>query len=178
MAERELGSALPAALRDYHLACGGEQRLNRAHNRVFEPSELALADGRIVFCEENQGAVVWGCRPMGDNPEVEQGVVLASADELEWYAQDQRTAPFLELMMYLQCAWGGYEHHAVHHDPDALWPLLDSAWELVVDHDGLRIWARPGVLLSKLETDPFVLGAARTERELEWLCEQLGFEPQ
>lgn len=33
-AERALGVALPRALRDYHVTCGGEHALNEAHDRI------------------------------------------------------------------------------------------------------------------------------------------------
>ena len=60
-AEARLGVELPAELRGFLSAVGREAVVMEVHDRFLAPDALAVADGRVVFCEENQGVCMWGC---------------------------------------------------------------------------------------------------------------------
>jgi hypothetical protein len=59
-AEERLRIALPAAIREYFLAAGEADRLNRAYSILFRPEELRIEQNYLIFMEENQGVVHWG----------------------------------------------------------------------------------------------------------------------
>lgn len=48
-AEERLRIALPAAMREYFLAAGEADRLNRAHNILFRPDELRIKQNYLIF---------------------------------------------------------------------------------------------------------------------------------
>ena len=93
-AEKRLGMALPAAMRDYYLLAGAASE-NREHNRLFRPEELLVEEGWLLFREENQAVVHWGI-PLRSksrtDPEVWQRV---NEDETEWYPEHMAFSVFL-----------------------------------------------------------------------------------
>lgn len=95
-AEARLGFAIPDALRDYYLSVGRHE-LNRVHNRLRSPNDLEVANGRLVFLEENQCVVYWGVRrrTTAADPVVSQTTDL---DDGEWSAE-VRCSLFLPAML-------------------------------------------------------------------------------
>lgn len=175
-AEARLGVAIPPPLRELHLACGREPCVLASHNRFFSPRALERSDGRIIFCEENQGVCVWGCLPGHEDPLAEVGNVLRD-DTLEWHSEQARLSRFLVIQLYLQTAWGGFEHAGDLQDPDPVMSRIESEWEEVVRHQDLTIYWKPGALITALDGQPFLTGAARTEEDFVRLLGDLGFEP-
>jgi hypothetical protein len=104
-AERQLGVRLPAAMREYYLLAGRLDRLNRAHNRLYAPTELQIVDGYLVFMEENQGVALWGIpvrRLAADDPFVHQ---RASHPDAKWYSERLRFSAFLICMFDWQAGF-------------------------------------------------------------------------
>ncbi|MGL4610482.1 MAG: hypothetical protein ACRCYY_12520 [Trueperaceae bacterium] len=97
---------LPPALHAYYLVAGNETLLNHSYNRLLAPKDIFVEAGRIVFMEENQNVVYWGV-PEGAfaDPLVEQGV---NSEELPlgWHPEHESCAEFLEVMLYVQTAFG------------------------------------------------------------------------
>lgn len=172
-AERRLGVAIPAPLRAFYLACGAEPCVMAAHNRFYGPAGLRYSEGRILFCEENQGACVWGCRPE-EGADAEVGNVLGE-DTLEWHSEEVWLSQFLEILLYLQTAWGGFEHAGDLQDPEPVMPRIEASWERVVDHQDLTIYRRGDALISALDGQPFLTAAARTSEGFVRHLGELGF---
>lgn len=175
-AEQSLGLALPTPLRQFYLLCGREEGVTAAHNRFISPPALGLSDRRLVFCEENQGVCMWGCLVGEEDPDAEFGNVLRGG-ALEWHSEEVALSRFLEIMIYLQTAWGGFEHVADLQEPDTAMPTIEAEWAEVVRHNGLTIYERPGLLITALEGEQFLTAAARTPQGLQYLERELGFNP-
>jgi hypothetical protein len=94
-AEEALRIGLPAAMREYYLAAGEADRLNRAHNILFRPEDLRFEQNYLIFMEENQGVVHWGIA-MSElahpDPTVWQRV---NSDSLEWYSEEMDFSTFI-----------------------------------------------------------------------------------
>lgn len=93
-AERELGLKIPAALREYYLAAG-RLPLNKEHNRLRDPAELSLLEGKLVFMEENQVVVFWGTDERAcdqDDPEVFQA---NNEVPIVWYSEQISLSDFI-----------------------------------------------------------------------------------
>ncbi len=74
---------IPAVLEAFYGACGAESCVMTPHNQFRSPANWEFKDGRIVFLDENQGVCVWGCKPEGDDPGAEQGVVVGVVARLD-----------------------------------------------------------------------------------------------
>lgn len=174
-AEQRLGCSIPPPLRALYEACGREESVMASHNRFLAPSALEESDGRLLFCEENQAVCVWGAVPGEDDPVAEVANVLRDG-ALEWHSEELRLGRFLEILVYLQTAWGGFEHTGDLLDPSEAMAAIRESWEAVVCHQGLTIYERSGALITALEGQGFLTGAARTEEDWARLEAELGFE--
>ena len=173
-AEARLGVALPAALHEFYKACGAEPSVTTSHNRLRPPGRLKVVDGRVLFCEENQGVCQWGFVPGAADPIVEQGA-LVSVHELEWHPEEVSLSRFLEMLVYLQTAWGGFEYAGDLNDPTPVMSTIEAEWDVMVRHHEMTIYGRPGALISVFDGQTFVIGAARTEELFEATLGELGF---
>ncbi len=172
--EERLGVVLPPSLRCFYSACGREPLVMSAHNRFLSPAALECADGRILFCEENQGVCVWGCAPGDGDPMAEVGNVLRD-DAFEWHSEGTKLSQFLQVLLYLQTAWGGFEFAGDLQDPKPMMARIQSGWERVVRHQDLTIYWRPGALISALDGEAFLTAATRTQEGFARLEAELGF---
>ena len=98
-AEKRLGVAIPAALRGYYLVAGLEKRFNRCFQQLLPPEEWRVDQRRLIFMEENQGVVLWGCTvgKATADPVAWQAV---AGDELAWYQEHRRCSSFLAVMLH------------------------------------------------------------------------------
>jgi len=93
-AERKSGLKIPAALREYYLVAG-RLSLNKEHNRLYDPEELRLHEGKLVFMEENQRVVFWGMDEIAceqQDPEVFQA---NNEVRIVWYAEGLSFSDFI-----------------------------------------------------------------------------------
>ncbi len=58
----EVGSPIPLVLREFYLALGGCEDLMEAYHYFFDPDELEIEDGYLLFLEDEEEKYVWGIR--------------------------------------------------------------------------------------------------------------------
>ncbi|MEG3863477.1 SMI1/KNR4 family protein [Microcoleus sp. herbarium12] len=88
-AEKILSFQLPAFFRDYYRIVGNLSELNKAHNVLFDITELFEDNDFLIFMEENQAVVYWviKIRELAiPEPEVWQQVNSNPSDE--WYSEE------------------------------------------------------------------------------------------
>ena len=141
-AEKRLGLSLPQPLKELYLAAGNNDMLMRSYNEFHSLEELEIIDSKIVFASENQGVCWWGVDP-GENPRVYQ----QSEEGGEWWDEEADIQRFIALLLYFQCAEGGYEYGGTTDiADDRLTELLETEQKLAVSHNGLVIWHKPECL--------------------------------
>jgi hypothetical protein len=171
-AEKRLGVKIPAALRSFYRSVGRVEGIASGYQHLVAPEDLQIGEGRLLFLVENQAVCAWGIEPSGDDPEVEQG---EESEPHAWEKIGQSASSFLEMLIYMQMAWGGSKHIAYHFEPATVLDRIRTSLELVVDNQGALIFRRGEILLSHLEGNGFLMGAARTEAGLAILVEEFGF---
>ena len=143
-AEQRLGVSLPPVLRTLYTHAGNVGCLMESFQRFAAPEQCEIYDGRLVFLEENQGICFWGVEIAGDRSTVWQ----RANEDTPWYSEDVELEEFLRIVLYYQCAQGGYGHvAAVGLEQPELLELLAVRWEKVVEHSGLHIYWQPDVLI-------------------------------
>lgn len=163
-AEAKLGVRLPGPLRDYYLSVG-RHPINQVHNRLLKPEDLRIAQGRLVFMEENQWVVFWGvlARSTAADPVVFQTDDL---DDGDWYAESP-CSQFLSAMLCWQAVGGGLPH-AGYSDPldPAMARRLTKGWEAAGQIGDLSAFVRDGRVVCQIREGKSVLVhcAARTRR--------------
>lgn len=92
---------LPQSLADLY-SVAGHHPINGMHNRLLLPDQLQRRDGKVIFAEENQQAVVWAFREAdaARDPEVWQGQPAAGGfDEgIVWYSEESPLSRFIVKM--------------------------------------------------------------------------------
>lgn len=58
----DAGVEIPQALREFYLALGGCEDLMEAYYFVWDPEELEIEDGYLLFMEDEDEQYVWGIR--------------------------------------------------------------------------------------------------------------------
>ena len=58
-AEQRIGFALPPVLRAFYELAGNHSSIIDAHSHILPPDKLYVSSDALIFCEENQRAVVW-----------------------------------------------------------------------------------------------------------------------
>jgi hypothetical protein len=142
-AEQRLGVPLPPALRELYAYAGNVTCLMESFQRFPALEQLEIEDGKLIFLEENQGVCFWGVE-RGDQPMVSQ---RANENAL-WHSEELQLDEFLRIILYYQCAQGGYDHAAtVSIELIELLQSFAAPWEKVVEHNGLHVYWQPDVLI-------------------------------
>ena len=116
----------------------------KSFQRFATPEQWEIEDGKLVFLEENQGVCFWGVEIGGDQPTVWQ----RTNEDSPWYSEEVELEEFLRIVLYYQCAQGGYDYAAtVGLEQTELLKLLTVRWEKVVEHNGLHIYWQSDVLI-------------------------------
>ena len=170
-----VGGTIPLALRDYYSVLGGHP-LNTAHNRLYAPSQLEFdpAQKCVIFMEENQSVCAWGIQA-ADLARPDPVAYQGQPDHGDWHSEERTLSEFLVIALYLQCCWGGLEYSGSQMNSVKLIPRLEDPWKMVVDHNGLRIWEREGMLVSHLHGTTWCSGAANTQDSFNLLESEYGF---
>lgn len=143
LAEKTAGIAIPSPLRLFYALAGRHAALMNGFNDFALPHELQAKNGRVLFLSENQGGCCWGFEP----GEADPLVCMNPAGTDEWH-EEMRLSHFLVMVLYYQCAQGGYEYcGTVGLDDDALTRQLEAAWETVVHENGLFVAYQPDCLI-------------------------------
>lgn len=85
---------LPDSLKTYY-EIGARLVINKEHNVLYDPTELELIDGFLVFAEENQRVVIWGIREsdlLSNDPIVYQG---QEHEKIDWYSEEKTFSEFI-----------------------------------------------------------------------------------
>jgi hypothetical protein len=169
------GYELPEALQDFYAVVGRFDPVLSSHNRFYPPGGLTRADGKLVFCEENQAVVYWGYdadHGWRTDPPVYQGV---NADEVEWYVEADRLSDFLAGMIYWQALYGGLPESRF---AAATGTVRHAAggWPLVWRDESTQLFSRGAVVFSLTgrEGTVEVMAAGPSEAELVGLLRALG----
>ena len=56
------GVEIPLALREFYLALGGCEDLMEAYYYIWDPEELEIEDGYLLFMEDEEEKYAWGVR--------------------------------------------------------------------------------------------------------------------
>ena len=151
--------------------------INHAHNRLPSPAELQLdfEESTMVFMDENQSVCAWGIS-IEDLTEDDPTVYQGQPDDGEWHSEGCTTSQWLEIFLYLQCSWGGLEFSFDHMEPKSVMPDVRESWNMAVDHNGLTIWEKDGMLISDMG-QPWC-NAATNSKEAASYLQELGFSLQ
>ncbi len=142
-AEDKLGKNLPKILKDFYMTVGKLDVFMSSFQQFLNPQDLSIEDEKLVFLEENQVVCFWGIDLEQDDPFVFQ---MQNMDNAVWYSEEVSLSNFLEMIMYGQCAEGGYEFCGAIYDMDKN-ELIEFTneisaknWVKVVDHNNWIIY--------------------------------------
>jgi len=151
MAEGALGFKLPMVLKEFYLLVG-KLEIFTSSFQVF--SKPYVKNDWLVFLGENQGVCCWGINLREKNDYVFQCTEIES-DSPEWHSEEVTLEKFLTIIMYLQCAYGGYKHSSVVFESDfdsnemylQFLAKVTTGYKTVVEHNGLVIYQNKGILV-------------------------------
>jgi hypothetical protein len=151
-AENSLGLKLPTVLRDFYLLVGNLNMFISSFEQFVEPY---IKDEMLVFLEENQGVCYWGINIQDTENETVFMCTDIETDKPEWYSEEVTLTDFLIILMYYQCAQGGYEHGSAVYESNfdskekylAFLADITIDYQKVVEHNGLVIYQNDGKLI-------------------------------
>jgi hypothetical protein len=175
---------LPIALKEFYSCVGNVDAFTSSFQHIFSPNDLHIKNNKLVFAEENQGVFVWGVdvkKPANETVMVYQS--LDGEQSHEWVSEKISLQAFLELLLYYQCAAGGYEYSGYLEKKQLKGKLKEviNKWEKVVEHNCLTIYWNEGKLIWYF-TDyrgkiiDMIYASARTEKDFKFLQDEFGFE--
>lgn len=149
--EQRLGFALPQALRNFYLKTGNNQRFSQAFNHFLMPDDLTVEHGKLIFLAENQH-VCWWAIAISELQNAFITVYQTTDDQTtidsDFYNEGVDLTEFIRINLYYQLAQGGYQFcgdiqvEETHKFAQVLQLLTtDDAWQKVVVHNGLIIYA-------------------------------------
>jgi len=184
--ENKLELELPTVLVEFYSTIGNLDIFMSSFEYFPEPY---LIEDKIVFLEENQGVCFWGISKNKEDYEKQTVYVCTDieVENIEWHSENINLSDFLEIIMYYQCAQGGYEcgsavyecNFANREKYTLFLANLVTGWRKVVSHNGLVIYQKEGKLIWHFTDDKGNLGdtifaSTRTNTEVEEL-EPYGF---
>lgn len=188
-AEGKLGVRIPEVLKEFYLLVGNMEIFMSSFDRFFQPNDMYFEHDALVFVEENQAVCCWGIKKnelSQENPIIYQ---FNDPDNPEWYSEEIGLVDFLQLLMYYQCAQGGYEYSAAlcknEANEDEFVTLLkhvETEWEKVVDHNHLIIYWNNEKMIwfftdeEEAIADDMIFISAREKAGLTEMEEAYGFE--
>jgi hypothetical protein len=177
--EERIGYRLPARLRDYYRQVG-KHVINQAHNHLASLSNLGIADGYLIFLEENQGMALFGI-PINslseEDPIVWQGAVSKTH---EWRSEELSVSAFLEISLYWQAACGGLPFSGVATELEReTADVIEKNWPLIKTHNKMQFFLKTGQILVLTEEKPgafSLLAAGTTLEQFALIDEVLGID--
>ncbi len=140
--EMRLQVKIPGALRDYYLVSGGLLELNEAYHRLLHPNRIRVEDGKLIFMEGYQNAVVWG----SDCLSGEYDPIVYREDRSpahpEWISEEISCSDFLHVMLYWQSVSGGMEFQGSAMLSDENFRKMRRDWEYVGGIGSLKAYQR------------------------------------
>jgi hypothetical protein len=152
MIEHFLGLKLPIVLRDFYLLVGKLDMFISSFEQFVEPY---IKGEMLVFLEENQGVCCWGVNMRNPENELVFMCTDLETENPQWYSDEVTLTEFLIILMYYQCAQGGYEHGSAVYESsfDSKEKYLQFLTDItlnyakVVEHNGLVIYQSGGKLI-------------------------------
>ena len=150
--EDSLGLKLPTVLKDFYLLVGNLEIFMSSFDDFSKPR---IKNDWLVFLDENQGVCCWGVNHQDtENDLVFQCTNIESANP-EWYSAEVTLTDFLIIIMYLQCAYGGYKHGSAVYEEDfdssekysQFLANITTGYKKVVEHNGIVIYQNEGKLI-------------------------------
>ncbi len=183
--EMSLELTLPKILRDFYLLVGNVEMFISSFECFIKPT---LEGDKLVFLEENQSVCYWATDALNTENETVYVCNDLATDSLEWYHEEVTLNEFLRILMYYQCAQGGYEYVSAVYEcnfdsREKYVKFLADAikgYEKVVEHNGLVIYWSPRKLLwhftdeNKNMADT-IFASTLTEEDMQELG-QFGFQ--
>lgn len=186
-AEAKLGKAIPEALKTYYVTIGKLDIFMSSFQRFLKPEDLFYEDGKLVFLEENQNVCYWGVdtEKKEDNPLVYQ---VQNIDNAVWHSEEILLSDFLQMIMYGQCAEGGYKFSGAIYDMDLeemsefIEELTTNNWQKVVDHSNWIVYENDRKLIwyytddnGDFSEDYPILVSTLTQEDFLTMEEDFGF---
>jgi hypothetical protein len=140
-AETKLGQSIPAILKEFYITVGKLDIFMSSFQRFIKPEDLFYEDGKLVFLEENQNVCYWGVNITDTLVYQTQNI-----DNAVWYSEEILLSDFLQMIMYGQCAEGGYPFSGAIYDMDQdeltefIEEITTKDWQKVVDHNNWIIY--------------------------------------
>lgn len=146
--------AFPETLNIFYRLLGNVSMFMSSFQNFIEPYRKG---DYLVFLEENQGICYWGVnihKASDDGVDVYMCTDI-NAERLEWYPEEITLKEFMIVIMYYQCAQGGYQYGSAvyksdfEHEDEYLAFLKDvtEGWIKAVNHNGLVIYIRNTALI-------------------------------
>ena len=186
LAEDKLGKKIPKTLRDFYLSVGNLNLFMSSFQSFLKPEDLFIEDDKLVFLEENQVVCYWGVNLEVDNPSVFQ---IQNIDNAIWYSEEILLSSFLEMIMYGQCAEGGYQFSGAIYDMDKkkllefTEEIISQSWKKVVDHNHWIVYENERKLIWYYTDDNGALAegyplfvSTQTEKDFLEMEKEFGFE--
>lgn len=172
--EKRLGIALPNDLRRLYTAVGNVDLLMRSFVQILMPSQLQMEGNILVFAEEYQGVCDWGV-------DVRNETVYQRMDQM-WMLEQANLAAFLSVILFYNCAQGGYPYNAVMPADEfsGKKQAILKGYRKVVDYNGLWIYFQCGRLIwgfsgESEEMAELVYLSTLTEEVYAQCCIEYGF---
>ena len=183
--EKSLGLKLPTVLRDFHLLVGNLDMFISSFEQFVEPY---IKGEMLVFLEENQGVCFWAVNIHDTEDFMVYQCADMEAENLEWFSEEVALTNFLIILMYYQCAQGGYEHGSAVYENNfnsrgnymQFLTNITVDYKKVVEHNGLVIYQNDGKLIwhfldGKGNVADTIFVSARTAEDIKEL-EIYGFQ--
>ncbi|MEA9412524.1 hypothetical protein [Flavobacterium sp. PL02] len=140
-AETKLGQSIPVILKEFYITVGKLDIFMSSFQRFLKPEDLFYEDGKLVFLEENQMVCYWGVNITDTLVYQTQNI-----DNAIWNSEEILLSDFLQMIMYGQCAEGGYPFSGAIYDMDQdelsefIEEITTKDWQKVVDHNNWIIY--------------------------------------
>ena len=186
-AEIRLGLKLPEVLREFYALVGNLDIFTSSFESFAPLEEMECENDMLIFLYENQGGCCWGL----NLHEVTHSTVYmctdTEAEKPEWYPEEITLDKFLKIIMYLQCAEGGYEYGCAVYEHDfegrkeyeEFLSGITVGWEKVVDYNGFVSYQKDTKLIwyfsdNEGKMEDILYASAYTEDNMEELL-SIGF---
>lgn len=185
--ESKLGQEIPAILKEFYITIGKLDIFMSSFQRFIKPENLFCEDGKLVFLEENQTVCYWGINT--ENGEKDPLVYQAqNLDNTIWNSEEISLSVFLKMMLYGQCAEGGYQFSGAIYDLDR-YELVEfteqlntDSWIKVVNHNNWIIYEKDRKLIwyftddeGNLSEDYPLFVSTQTKEDFLKMEEEFGF---
>lgn len=176
-AENLLGLTIPEPLKRFYSLVGKVDTLTSSFQRFLPLDELQAEGDKIIFLAENQEVCLWSTTSVGDT------VWVRYNENDAWMAEPTGLSEFIKLIMYYNCAQGGYEFGGMAYKENyaTILAYVQKSWEKVVRYNGLIIYAYQDNLIwyfykdTDMPTDDGIYLSCRTEEGFEELLDRFEF---